>query len=466
VSSVSDSTVGFLAGRLSRDRIRFWGVQSGVSFLDQGLTSGTSFVLNLFLARWLTPEGYGAFALAFATLLFVSGFHNVLLLEPMSVFGPAGYALNTVPYFKAQLKVHFVLTAGLSAFLLLITVALSILGIRRELVLATAASTLAFPLVLLLWSVRRMCYVVHRPGIAAWASAGYFIALVVGLFWVRWTDIVSPPGAMLLMALASLAAVLVPLRMLGMFSLKSETHFSWRKVLRENWAYGRWLVASTTLFSVASQIQTYSAAALLGVGAAGVLRAMQMPSLIMTQVVSAMGLLLLPVMAREYGLGHIDRLRKKAVVSSVLIGAMAVAYAGTLGIFAKPIENLMYAGKFSSSAWLIPVFGLVPVCTGFANGFSMALRASQKPHFDLLANGISAPVGLVTAVLFIKLWGLQGAAISMVAGFAVYGAVFVSSFKGRFAVNDPNPGDCEQLRLLSRAQSATSKYFHIRHGSK
>jgi len=71
---------------------------------------------------------------------------------------------------------------------------------------------------------------------------------------------------------------------------------------------------------------------------------------------------------------------------------------------------------------------LVPVCTGLAIGFSMAVRASQKPHFDLVANAISAPVGLITAAVFIRLWGLNGAAFSVVAGFAAYAAVFCWSF--------------------------------------
>jgi O-antigen/teichoic acid export membrane protein len=385
-------------------------------------------VLNLFLARWLTTEGYGAFAVAFATFLFVSGFHSVLLLEPMSVFGPASYALNTVRYFRAQLRVHFLLTAVLSVSLLLIAAAMSILGINRELVLATAASAVAFPLVLFLWLVRRMCYVVHRPAIAVWASASYFVSLLVGLFSMRGLGRMNPATAMVLMAVASAAAILVPLRKLGILSAQCGIPYPWKEVLRENWTYGRWLVASTTLFSVASQAQTYLAAALLGLGSAGVLRAMQMPSLVMTQVVSAIGLLLLPTLARDYGLGHIDQLRKKAVYASVVLAAAALIYAVALGIFAKPIESLMYAGRFSSSAWLIPVLGLVPVCTAFAAGFTMALRACQKPHFDLLANAISAPVGLVTAVLFIKLWGLGGASVSLVAGFAVYAAVFFRSF--------------------------------------
>ena len=69
-----------------------WGVRSALSLVDQGLTSGAGFGVNLLLARWMPADVYGAFAVAFAGFLFVSGFHNVLLLEPMSVMGPSRHA--------------------------------------------------------------------------------------------------------------------------------------------------------------------------------------------------------------------------------------------------------------------------------------------------------------------------------------------------------------------------------------
>jgi len=46
----------------------------------------------------------------------------------------------------------------------------------------------------------------------------------------------------------------------------------------------------------------------------------------------------------------------------------------------------------------------------------------------LIANAISAPVGLVTAVVFIHFWGLNGAAISLVGATACYGMVFCWAF--------------------------------------
>jgi O-antigen/teichoic acid export membrane protein len=428
LSATFQEKIGLTGVELTRERVRFWGIRSGLSVLDQGLASGAGFLLNLFLARWLTSDGYGAFAVGFTTVLFFFGFHTALLLEPMSVMGPATYSAQMVEYFLTHLKLHTVLVIILSAALLLAAGVAAWTGAQKELIRALAGSAIALPFLLLLWLVRRMCYVVHRPSMAVWGSGGYLVSILLGLWFLRSKDLLDVFSAFLLMAAASIPAAVVLLLQLHVIGGKLPRPVSWKQVLAENWRYGRWLVASAVLFTITSQVQTYAAAGFLGLEAAGILRAMQIPSLLMTQIVTAVGLMTLPAMAQDFGVGLIDRLRKKAAICALALTAMAVSYALLLAIFAKPLEHILYGGKFASVSWLIPVLGLVPVFTAFATGFSMALRAVQKPHFDLVANAISAPIGLITAVVFIRVWGVGGAALSMAAGFAVYALVFFFSF--------------------------------------
>src|SRR5580704_9484209 len=88
----SSATHEVTVASFTRSRMRLWGMRSGLSLVDQGLTSGAGFAVNILLARWMPAEVYGAFAVAFAAYLFVSGFHNVLVLEPLSVMGPSRHA--------------------------------------------------------------------------------------------------------------------------------------------------------------------------------------------------------------------------------------------------------------------------------------------------------------------------------------------------------------------------------------
>src|SRR5665213_3439268 len=87
-------------------KVFVWGKRSALAIVDQALTSGCNFVVNLVLARWLTGESYGAFAVVFAAYLFAAGFHTVLLLEPLSVMGPSRHSTRLAPYFRSQIVLH------------------------------------------------------------------------------------------------------------------------------------------------------------------------------------------------------------------------------------------------------------------------------------------------------------------------------------------------------------------------
>jgi O-antigen/teichoic acid export membrane protein len=412
-------------------RLRAWGLKSAFTLVDQGLTSVAGFGVNLMLARWLAPDLYGAFAVVFAAFLFISGFHNVLVLEPLSVMGPSRYADRLPAYFRAQLAVHGVLVGVLSLVGLLGGLILWRVTPRSPLVSAMFGSAMVLSLLLLLWLARRMCYVMQRPGVAVAGSAAYLLLIVAGLAALRYFDKVSPFSAFLLMGGGSLLATCILVGRLGpqVTVGAGGKGISWRAVLRENWTYGRWLVGSTVLWSVATQTQVFLLAAILGLGAAGILRAMQLPSLVMTQINTATALLVLPALSYDFGRGSLQRLRQKAFLINVGLGGVAGCSVLALLVLASPTERFLFGGKFAQYAWLIPVLALGPAVTTFSIGYSMALRAVQKPHFDLVANGVAAPVGLLSAIAFMHWWGLAGAAASMVTSLAAYTFVYGLSYK-------------------------------------
>src|SRR6266542_4967051 len=88
-------------------RLKHWGLKGGLSIVDQGLYSGANFVLSILLARWLIPANYGIYSIAFAVYQFVFQAHNSLILEPMSVLGPAKMPHRLADYLRDQIKLHF-----------------------------------------------------------------------------------------------------------------------------------------------------------------------------------------------------------------------------------------------------------------------------------------------------------------------------------------------------------------------
>jgi O-antigen/teichoic acid export membrane protein len=412
---------------LTPARLRVWGWRSAMSLLDQGLTSGAGFGVNLLLARWMTPKVYGAFAVAFAGFLFVSGFHNVLLLEPLTVLGPSRHAGKLPAYFRAQIKVHGLLVGGLSAAVLLAGVILWRVAPDSPLIGAVVGAGLALPFLLLAWLARRMCYVVQQPAAAALGSGFYLSFVAAGLFVLGHYGWLGSFTAFLLMGSGSVFAACLLLRRLGLWKHEPATELgvSWRAALQENWSYGRWLVGGTVLSSISGQTQMFLVAGMLGLGAAGILRAMQLPSLVMMQAVMSTGPLFLPAFSSEFGRGVTKQIQHKALLVSLGLGAAALFFAGLLAAFAGSIEHIFFGGKYETYAWLMPFLALVPTASGFNQGFSLALRATQRPYFDLIANVLAAPIGVISAIALMRWWGVGGAATSLVLSYSSIAIVTV-----------------------------------------
>jgi O-antigen/teichoic acid export membrane protein len=409
----------------TRDRVRAWGTKSALSLVDQALTSAASFGVNVFLARWMSPTQYGAFAVAFAGYLFLSGFYSALLLEPLIVIGPARHATNLGPYFRAQLRVHGLLVGPLSGLALTTAAILSRSAPHNPLVGALIGGGLALPLLLLLWLARRMCYVLQRPWTAVIGSGLYFTLSIGGLSALRYIGLVNPLTGYLILGLGSLLGAIVILRLLVFTGGGSNDgpSTSLRLVMIEDWTYGRWLVGSTILYALSTFSQTFFVAGAMGLSAAGILRAMQIPSLVMTQTIAAAGLLVLPALSYDFGRGLKILMRRKAVFVSLALGLAALCFTLCLGLGDIRIERLLYNGKYAEYARLIPILALIPTFNGLSMGYSMALRASQAPYFDLISNAIAAPVAIFSTIFFIRWWGLLGASASMVLSFGIMNLV-------------------------------------------
>src|SRR5215475_1469188 len=242
-------------------RTRPWLAKSAFSVVDQGFTALTGFVVSFFLARWLSTEMYGAYAIAFAAYLFICGFHSAIILEPMSVYGTARHSSDLRRYFRAQIAVHAVLASALSAVAALIAGVVWLIAPQSLLANSIFGAALAIPLLLLLWVARRMCYVLQHPGTALFGSVGCLVTVFAGLYALRFLQWLTPFSAFLLTALGSLLGATLILariarvqggaaRLTAALSSAHDAPMNWREILGENWSYGRWLCGTAILYPI------------------------------------------------------------------------------------------------------------------------------------------------------------------------------------------------------------------------
>lgn len=251
-----------------------WTQKTSFSIADQFAISGANFILNILLARWLSPVEYGAFAITFSFFLFLSGFHNALILEPMSVIGPSRHENNLSEYLGANILLHAIFTLGVGLIIAIVAIGLS--SYQKTISFSLLGVAIATPNILIFWLLRRACYLEERPDLASRGSIFYIVLILCGLFWMKILGLVSPFITFMVMAVASASVALVLWQLLKPQILVHsliEAKSTVVEVLKQNWDYGKWVIGSAFVFWLGNAMYIPAIGLILGLENAGAFRA-------------------------------------------------------------------------------------------------------------------------------------------------------------------------------------------------
>src|SRR5829696_3659119 len=186
---------------------RRWVAKGAWAITDQALFALSNFGINILLARWLRPEEYGAFTLAYSIFLVLGTVHSALLADPMIVFGAGKYRDRLSAYVEALLRAHWLLTANGSVVLGIAAICVA-MGGNRAIAYALLALAVANPFILLLWLMRRSCYIRVQPNLAASGGLVYMTTVLAAAYLLFRADRLTSPSALLVMGGASLISAL------------------------------------------------------------------------------------------------------------------------------------------------------------------------------------------------------------------------------------------------------------------
>jgi O-antigen/teichoic acid export membrane protein len=385
-----------------------------LAILDQGLISGSNFLIGILLARWLSPAQYGAYGLAFEIFLLLSCFHLALVLEPQRVFGPSDYPGCLREYLGVLLRIQGALTLGVFIVLGISVWLVHVLVRPDSLTGALGGMTLAAPFVLLLWLARGAFYVQMAPQYAATGAAVYCAVVLTSLFLVHRLNLMSPFFALLLMGVGALASSsFLFIRLKPIF--KSRTNCpTWRKVGEQHWEYGKWVLAGLGLSLIVGDIYYPLVSSFSGLAATGELKALLNFSLPVAQTFTDLSGFFLPYAARVCQKDGPAALRGVMWKIGWLFGAVAVAYWTFLILFSKPVLRALYGDHYSELAALIPWLALAWLPWNLAAVPAIALRAVRSPASIFGAYCASSMVALLIGVPATWAFGLRGALLSMI----------------------------------------------------
>jgi O-antigen/teichoic acid export membrane protein len=382
-----------------------WIRKGGLAVADQGCISGSNFLLSILLARWLSAEQYGAYALGFSFFLLAAGFHQALLIEPMSVLGPAVYWDDRRRYLGALITLHTFMGLAISAALgvtSFITGRFFPGGVLQQ---ALVGLSVAAPCILLFWLLRNASYVEMAPGVSAAGSLLYAVILFSGAGVIYRFNLLSVRSVFYLMGFGSLAVC-------GFLVYRARpllpTIALTRKVWRDHWDFGRWGLAKTGVDWGGENSVYALTAVLLKVSDVGALRAMGNLVLPLSHISAAVSRLLLPHVSRIAGRQGAGAAKSAVMRVLLLYAAGAGAYWLAIAVFHKPLVRLLYGGKFDSSAHLVPwiALGLALCVVGYS--FAMGLRAIQAPSSVFVVAIVTALTSISTGIPLAWLFGLNG----------------------------------------------------------
>lgn len=392
---------------------QIWGLKAGISIFDQIVFSGAGFILHILLTHWLIPVDYGVFAIAFSIFLFLSGFYQALILEPISVIGAARYKNNLSPYLGTVVWIHIGITLILSSLLVVIGIIL----VTKGNLFAPAFLGLAIfvPAVLFFWFFRQVCYLRARPSLSLKGSLLYALLLFLGLIAAVRQNCLSLFTALFIIALVSVGASFTFWRQLNIrLSDLSwvKVKFTIKNILIEHWHYGKWVIGSAFTNWISLIIYLPLVGVFVGVAPAGAFKAMQNLFLPLHKVFEAGLLLLLPWLVQQRmvsSVGSLKRILHKFILVTLLI---SISYVIILILFKDVIIRFLYGTDYYFTfLWLFPWLGVVAIVESMSYGLCMGLRALQRPDAIFWAQLAGAMVTISIGIYLVIKLKLLGAVL-------------------------------------------------------
>jgi O-antigen/teichoic acid export membrane protein len=388
-------------------------MKGGLAILDQGIFTGSNFVISILLARWLSPEEYGSYAVAFAVFLFILSFHQALLLEPMLVFGGSVFRDCLRGYMKALLLLHLAMSL---VIVLVLGVAAGVafkLAQTGSLPSALVGIAFAAPSILLFWLLKRTFYLKLSPAPSAAAALLYCALTMGGLAVVYKHGLLSVFSALMLMGVGSLGASAVLLIYLGLRLSSSEDAPSLLDIGLRHWRYGRWALGANAMMWVPINLFYPVLSRFSGMAQAGELKALMNFASPMLQTCSALSSLMLPYSARvldQRGGAGVNIILKRMTLLCI---ACAVPYWVVLLAFKGPAFRMLYSGRYTEVIHLLPIVALVSIFGSAFFGPSIVLRSLESPGLVFGAVTASSCIAVAVGIPLTRALGVKGAVWSM-----------------------------------------------------
>lgn len=409
--------------------------------LEQALATLPNLFLSLAFARWLTPEGYGSFAVVFSIYMLIMGLQTALVVEPMLIFEPRRPEL-----FRERLSAFAMQHLLVCVLLAIPLVAAGLLaprdGVRRGLLVLGVG----LPAILGFHTFRRMAWVLEDSATTV-ASSAVFAAVCLGGLGLAAAGFARTPWApFAIIAVASLAACIAPLTR---YELRGGKLADARRLLSDYWPYAKWALGTAVVFWMANTSLPALLAARAGLSEAGVLRGAENFLLPLGQLSTVGAIVLLPWWSRQFG-GRGTSLLRSAQMRSAMLVASLTAFLGSAAYSLVAVAAARYLAPRLYEPYLaercVPVLTLLATTAVIRAVIDFGVRLPLRSQARGVAVFLSTLAGAIGAWACGYYWmasrGAQGAAEAALASVLIQTAVVTIALivPGRNGNKEPSNG--------------------------
>ena len=386
------------------------------ALVDQAVVSLANFLCNVLLARALGLGAFGTYSLAWMGVLFLNGMQIAAITAPMMSIGPKQSDASLPAYYGA-LFWQAVTCAVLSGLVLFVAAAgIGALSSERGLHLpfALAAAGVAFQLQ---DYTRRYFFVTGRASRALGSDVMSYLGQLGLIAVLALMGSLTTERALWCSAATSLAGSSMLLADLPAARLQVRDVTS---VWRQHWPTAKWLSGSAILqwFS-GNQLFTVAAAAIVGVTAAGAMKAAQNIMGVLHILFQGLENVLPTEAARRLHSGGLHALLAYVRRLSALTGALTLAAVLAAFLLPELWLRLLYGAEVVEYAFVLRWYAVIYLLVFIGTPLRACLRALEATQSIFWSTAVATGFSIATAHLLTARFGVHGAMVGIAISFLV-----------------------------------------------
>jgi O-antigen/teichoic acid export membrane protein len=387
-------------------KARRWKRRILFAIIDQGLSSGTNFLLTILYAAWLPLESFGQYVILWTVALFIEVVQISLIIDPLptlaSRFGPTNRE-------RIDAAAAWVTLAYGGATSLVLLAAIPLWSVSApEMAVPLVCLAAINPVQRLYIFIRRLAYIRDRQDAAAVGSLTFFVTMLAGAFTLHQLRLLDLVSILLLWGIGAAAAMLVTCTV-GVPWLRAARAATVVWLARNVWYPGRWLVGAAVCFWISQWGIFPLAAAMGGPDGAGVMRVLQNLFTPVTQFNAALYLALLPRVADNVAAKGHPYARSFALYGTIAFTGIVIVYSALVLIGAGPIIAVLYRKpEILGSIHLLWPLAIAFVLEAARQAPAMAMLAENRTRTAFVARVGAVLAFFAAAAALGPLMGVEG----------------------------------------------------------